>query len=136
MSQTAEADVGALGVLAHDEEVELLRLHALERTEVLGVELDRTQVDVQVEAEADARDDRALQVPRLDPRIPDRAEKDRVVILHLAQSGVGKSLPRLQVVLGTVGISFSSVGEPGDGGNGLENAKRLPDDLFANPIAG
>ena len=46
----AEAGVGVLGVLAHDDHVDVGRLLVLQRAERLVVEADRAQVHEQVEA--------------------------------------------------------------------------------------
>ncbi len=53
----AHADVDALGVLAEDDEVDVLRAPALERDEAVAERADGADVRVEVEAEAQAEQD-------------------------------------------------------------------------------
>jgi len=68
------AGVGVLGVLANDDEVDVLGLLVLERAQMLGIELDRAQVHVEVETEAQARDDAELELADRNAGIADRAQ--------------------------------------------------------------
>src|SRR5437762_12155981 len=70
--------VHILGVLAHDDEIDVFRALALERHEAIVVRDDGTEVHEQVEAPAHAEDDVALHHSARGARIADRAEQDGV----------------------------------------------------------
>jgi hypothetical protein len=71
--------VHVLGVLAHDDQVDVLRALAFERHETVVVGDDGTEIDVQVETTAHTEDDVPLDDPARRPRIADGAEQDGVV---------------------------------------------------------
>ena len=102
---SAGADVGALGALAIDDEVDLLGALAGERPGDPGVELHRAVVDVVIELEAQGQQDATLEHAGRDARIADRAEQDRVVGAQLLEQHGRQGLagavvePRAQVVL-------------------------------------
>ena len=78
LEEAAGAGVEALGVLADDDEVDLLGSLVAERRVDAGVELDRAQVDVEVELEAQAQQDALLEDAGLDVGVADGAEQDGV----------------------------------------------------------
>ena len=102
---TTGADVGSLGALAIDDEVDLIRTLARERPGDTGVELDRPVVDVVVELEAQGQQHAALQHAGRHGRVADRAEQDRVVgaqlLEHRGRQGLAGAVvePGAQVVL-------------------------------------
>src|SRR5690606_33467210 len=90
--RAAVADVGALGALAHDDEVDLARLG--ERGRDAREELRGAQVDVVVELEAQAQQEAALEDTARDVRVADGAEQDRVVLADRREVLVGEGLAR------------------------------------------
>ena len=66
LEEAAGACVQPLGVLADDDEVDVLRAFAEDRGGNARIELHRTQVDVLVELEADLQDEAALEDARRD----------------------------------------------------------------------
>ena len=94
-----DAAVQPLGVLAHDDEVDVLRALVLERAVDARVELHRPQVDVLVELEAQPQQDALLEDARRDVRVPDGAEVDGVEPAQLLEDGVGQDLAGPHVAL-------------------------------------
>ena len=68
---------GAFGVLAEDHEVDVFDALALERAEPFVEQLDRPEVDVEVELEADAEKDVGGVAHVRDARIAEGADQDR-----------------------------------------------------------
>ena len=80
----ADADIEPLGVLAEDDEVDVVWPAVLERTETLVEQPHRPVVDVEVELEARAEQDVARVAIVGHARIAKRADEDRV---EAAQAG-------------------------------------------------
>src|SRR6185503_11211956 len=78
LERAAGARVQPLGVLAHDDEVDVLGPLVLERRVDARIELDGPKVDVEVELEARAEEDALLEDARLHVGVADGAEQDRV----------------------------------------------------------
>ncbi len=72
----AHAHVDALGVLAEDDDVDVLRGAALERDEAIGERAHGADVGVEVEAEAHAEEDVARVLEVGHARIAEGAEED------------------------------------------------------------
>ncbi len=83
--EAAHAGVEPLGVLAHDDEVDVLRPLVLERAVHAGVELDRPQVDVLVQLEPHGEQDALLQDARRHVGVADGAQVDGVELAQLVQ---------------------------------------------------
>ena len=135
--RAAVADVGALGALAHDDEVDAVRRHPLDGQRALDtrVEPGRAQVDVVLHGEAERQQDAALEHAARHARVADRAEQDGVVPLQLVEHRVGQRLAGgvpatgTQVVLGGGDLR---AGLPDDR---LEHLQALGDDLGADAVA-
>ena len=130
--RAAVADVGPLGALADDDEVEPLARHVLgERAGDAGEELGRAQVDVVVERKAKGEQHAPLEDAGGDARVADGAEEDAVVAAQLLDDGVGQGLAgavpagRAEVVLGGAEV---------DAG-GAEDLQALRDNLGADAVA-
>ena len=78
VEHAADLRVLAFGVLAHDDEVDVARLLAGERTADAGVEDRRPHARVLIEAAPDRQQQAVERDVVLHPRIADRAEEDRV----------------------------------------------------------
>ena len=104
----AVAGVGALGALAHDDEVDATGGDTLDRQRAgdPGVEPGRAQVDEVVQGEPQPQQQAALEDATRHAGVADRAEQDGVVAADLLQHRVGQRLagrvpaPGAQVVLG------------------------------------
>ena len=92
-SEAAGAGVEALGVLADDDEVDVLGLLVLQRAVNAGIELDRAQVDVLVQLEADAEQHALLEDAGLDVGVADGAQEDGVELPQLLQPLSGSTSP-------------------------------------------
>ena len=96
------ADVQTLRVLAEHHEVDVAGGASFQGREVIGQEADRPLVDVQIELEADPEQDIGRVPVVRDAGIPQRAQQDRIIGAQGIESGIGKSLSRLQEVIGAV----------------------------------
>ena len=88
--ESALARVRALGVLAHDEEVDAVVV-------ATGPGLERPQVHVEVEREAHLQQQPALEHAGRHLGRADRAEQDRVEAAQLVEHGVGQHLAGREV---------------------------------------
>ncbi len=95
--RAAGAAIQAFGTFAHHHKVDLARLG--ERRGDALVQLGRPQVHILVQREAQLEQQPALQHTRLDARVADRAEQDRVGALDALQVLVGQDLAVAQVAL-------------------------------------
>ena len=128
------ADVGALGALAVDDEVDLIRTLAGERPGDTGVELDRAVVDVMVELEAQGQQDAALEHARRHGGIADGAEQDRVVGAQLLEHRGRQGLAGAVVEPGTQVVLLSGHGHIA--ADGVEDLEGLGHHLGADAVAG
>ena len=87
LEDAADGDVEALGVLAEDDEVDVLRRLPLERREPLVEESRGALVHVEIELEAHPEQDVARVLVAGHARVAERADEDRVEVaaeaLHL-----------------------------------------------------
>ena len=133
----AVADVGALGALADDDEVDAARRHArhVEGAGRARVEPRRAQVDVVVEGEAQRQQHAALEHAARHARVADGAEQDGVVAPQLLEHRVGQGLagrvpaPGAEVVLGGVHLGPALRRHRG------EDLEPLGNDLRADAVA-
>ena len=130
--EAAHAAVQPLGVLAHDDEVDVRGALVLQRAVDARVELDGAQVDVLVELEAQAEQQVLLENAGRDVRVADGAEVDGVEAAQLLKDGVGEDIARLLVALAAE-IELLEVEL--DAG-GVEHLQPLADDLRAGAVAG
>ena len=133
----ADADVRALGVLTEDRHVDLVDRLPLERAETLVVELDRAEVDVEVEPEADAQQDVRGVLHVRHPRVAEGADEDRrEVVAQVFERAVGQRLAGLEVVIGTPrkvdGLDRQLEGL----GGGLEHLHGLGGDVDTDAVTG
>ena len=97
----ADVDVGPLGVLAEDHEVDVLLRPVLERAEPRVVELDRAEVDVEVEPEAGAEQDVGGVLHVRHPGVAEGADQDgRVVVAEIVERPRRDGLAGRQVAVG------------------------------------
>ena len=134
--EAAHAGVEALGVLADDDEVDVLRPLVLEGAVDVGVELDRAQVDVLVELEAQAEEDALLQDAGRDVGVADGAEEDGVELAQLVDGAVGERFAGAQVAFAAEVVGGRLVGEAGRVGGGLQDLEAFADDFGACAVAG
>ena len=103
LEDPTHADVEPLGILAEDDEVDLLGAVPLQRRQAIMKTADRAQVHEQVELETGAQQD----VPGVAhvgyARVAQRTHEDRVEGLETLERFVGQRLARSQETLGTVG---------------------------------
>ena len=129
----AVADVGALGALAHDEEVDLARLG--QRGGDAREQAGGAQVHEVVEAEAELQQQAPLEHAGGDAGVADGAEQDRVVLGQGGHVLVGEGLaravpaPRPEVEGGRLD------GDAGGLEGGAQGAQPLGDDLLADAVA-
>ena len=136
--RAAVAGVGALGALAHDDEVDLARVRPSGEA-TPGEDPGRAQVDVVVELEAQPQQQAALEDAGRQVRVAglaaDRAEQDRVVLADLGEHGVGQHLAGREVALGAevvAGLLELHAGR----GRRLEDLERLGGHLRTDAVAG
>ena len=135
---TTVPDVGSLGSLADDDEVDVAGVR--ERTGHTGINPRGPEVDVVVQREPQLEQHFALDQPGRDARVPrgrtDRAEEDRVMLAQGNERFVGKGLARLE----PVGRAQAVVGhKQGDGfvtGRTPENLHGLGNDFGADSVPG
>ena len=104
--------VDTLGILTHDDEIDVFRLLILEWTKMFGIQLDRTEVDIEIQAKPQSQDNRALNQPRLYVRMSYGAQQDSIQIPPLVDQGVANKFFRFEVVFAAVGILDELVFEP------------------------
>ena len=135
LRRAVDACVGVLGVLPAEHHVDVLGLLALQRTQRLVVELDRAQVDEQVELVAEASDDRELQLADLDARVSHSAEQHRVHVAQAVEGDVRHHLAGREEVLGAVGQVFALGLEAEDLLDRVEHLEGFVDDFGADAVA-
>jgi hypothetical protein len=96
-----QSDLEVLRVLTNDRDVYVFRPSSSERTLDPLQQPHRSVVDVLVEREPKSEYDTALQHPRIDPRVADGPEVDRVVLTQFLDGAIRENLARLEVVVGT-----------------------------------
>ncbi len=129
----AVADVGALGALADDDEVDVPRL--AQRRGHARVEPGRPQVHVVVELEPQPQEQPPLQHPARDAGVADRPEQDRVVLADLGERGVGEGLAGGVPALGAeVVVGGLDGGDAVD--RGAQDLEALGDDLGPDAVTG
>ena len=127
--EASRARVQALGVLADDDHVDVLLGMARHEGLDAGIALDRTQVHVLVELEAQAEQQIPLEDPRPHARVADGAEQHRVEPAHRIELGARKRLAGAKEPLRPEVELLELDLEPG--ANGLEHLERLAHDLRA-----
>ena len=103
VEQTADLRVLALGVLAHDDEVDFAGLPAGQRAAHAGVEHGRPHARVLIEAAADRQQQTVQRDVVLQSRIADRAEEDRVERTQPVERVGRHHAAVLEVVVGAPG---------------------------------
>ena len=98
-----------------------------------GIAHDRPKVHVLVQPEPRLQQQIAFQHPRLDARVADRAEEDRVEAAQPLELVVGQRVARAQVAVGPE-IEFDQV-ERRVAPHGIEHLEALADDLRARAVA-
>ena len=96
LEEAADAAVEVFGVLADDDEVDVLGALAGQRRLDAGIELDRAQVDVLIELETQFQQQALFQDARRDVGMPDRAEKDGVEGAQFVSRAGGNVSPVLR----------------------------------------
>ena len=86
-------------IFAHHDEVDILRLLVLQRTEPFVVKFHRPQVDVLLEFETKAQQDAFLQNPRLDVWMSDGAEQDGREFTQFLDDTIGQRFVGSQIAL-------------------------------------
>ena len=128
--------VGVLGILAHNEHVDVRRPLVLERAETRVEQLDRAQVDPQVEVPAQAADDAALHQADRGARVADGTEQDRVHALDCGEGLVRQDLFGLEPVVGRVGILGQVEAEAEALGRSAQDLEALGNHLGPDAVAG
>ena len=128
----AHAYVEALGVLPHDQEVDLPSVLSAQRRQPVVVQAGGAQVDVEVELEAEPQQHAREIGGVIDTRVPDGAEQDRVGLLQVAPDRRRDGLTGAHVL---VGVDFVLL-EIEVCARGAQHFDRLGDDLFARSVAG
>src|ERR1700694_2885937 len=132
LETAAHADVKALGVLTHDQEVDLAPVFAAQRRQAIVVEAGRPQVDVEVEFEAQPEQHPGQVGGIIDAWVADRSEKNGVSLFQLLPRGGRYGLAGPHVLLGVDVELF----ELEVGARGPQDLDRLGDNLLARTIAG
>ena len=133
----ADAGVLALGVLAHDDPVQVLGPAALERAVDAGQDARRPHVGVLVEALADLQ----AQAPQRDVvgdvRVAGRAEQDRVLVAQRVQAVVRHHhAVRAEVVAAPVEVLELEAEPLAGGGQRLQHLLAGGNDFLADAVAG
>ena len=136
LEDASHPDVEAFGVLAEDDEVDVLSLEIPERAKTVVEATNRPQVHEQVEPEPGAEQDVAGMAHVRYARIAQRTHEDRVEGLELLQCGVRKRLSGFEKPFRTVIEMFHLEFERHDLGGGLEDLDRLSRHVHTDPVAG
>ena len=135
--RAAVADVGALGALTDDDEVDLARVG--ERARDARMQHRRAEVHVVVELEAELEQEPALDVRARETRVArhsaDGSEQDRVVLLDRLEVVVGQHVARLEVACGAERERRLREGDLRSGDRRVEGFQRLGDDLWTDAVA-
>ena len=123
----AAAGVGAAGVFADDDVVDVLGALVPERRLDAGVELHGAEVDVLVEGEAQLEQEALLEDAGLDAGVADGAEEEGVVLLEGGDLGVVDDLAGLEVAFAAEVVVLELEAESVELGGRLEDL-----DAFAN----
>ena len=131
----AFAAVHVLGVLAQDEDVDVLLGLVLQRGEPRVVQDERPEVDVEVESPAEPEDDVRLEHASRDARVTHRTEQHRVERAHRLQ-GRGVEAPAVSEELLAGPIEDGALGREAEAGlTRVEHQERRLDDLGPDPVA-
>ena len=134
--EAAHAAVQPLGVLADDDEVDVVRALVLQRAVDAGVELHRAQVDVLVELEAQAQEQALLEDAGLHVRVADGAEVDGVEAAQLLEHRVRQDVAGLHVALAAEVVVLEVELEAELRLRRFEHLQPLADDLRPGAVAG
>ena len=88
LEESARAGIKALGVFAHDDKVDVGGTLVLQGAVHVGVEFDRTQVDVLVQFKAGSEENTLFQDPGSNVRMANGAQVDGVEAAQLFKGGV------------------------------------------------
>jgi hypothetical protein len=133
----AHPDVRALGVLAKDDEVDVLRAAGLERDEAIGQRANGADVGVEVEAEAEPEEDVAGVLQAGDARVAESAEEDGAGLRGDAIADVGRERRAVPEVAFGAEVQRPEVQREGAGvAVELEHPRGLRDDLPADAVPG
>ena len=97
--RAAHAGVNAAGVLPDDDEINVLRPLAFERRIHVGIQFDRTEVDVLIQFEPKAEGAGLFQNTRFHVGMADGAQVDRVRLAQVGQDGIRQNFAGLFVAL-------------------------------------
>ncbi len=98
------------------------------------VELDRPQVDVEIQSEPETQDHRAFDQAGFDVGVADRPQQHRIQRAPLVDHAVGHQVAGLQIVLAAVRVLHQLVREAGRLAGRVEHLERLPGDLGTDPV--
>ncbi len=135
-NKSAGAGIKPLVVFAHDDKINVLRLFAFERAEALVVELDRAQIDVLLQLEAQPEQDALFQNARFDLGMADGAQENRRKLAQLRHDAVGhrflgaKVAFAPQIVMGVVEFQIEFPA------GRVEDLDGLADDFRPGAVAG
>ncbi len=102
---------------------------------MLGVELDGTQVDVEIEPEAKAQDHGSLDQAGLDIRMAYRPQQYGIQRAPFVDDAVGYQFLGFEIVRSAVGILDQPIAEALHGGGGLQDLQSLAQDFRTYPVA-
>ena len=127
--------VHALRVFPNHDEVDVLWLLPLQGTEMFGVQLDGSQIDVQVETEAKPENHGSLHQSRLHLRVSDGAQEEGIQRAPFIDDRIRHQLLGLQVVLTVVGIFYEFVPKALHVGNRLQDLEPFLHDIGPDPVS-
>ena len=130
---TTNADVGAFGILAHDDQVDGSGIAQWRQPG--RQQPRRAQVDPEVQLETQAQQQTSGILRVFDSRVADSAQVDGIDQLQLAEHRVGQDLPSAQVAIRAQVIGDEIQVGPGCGCDRLQDPDSLGDDLGANAVA-
>ena len=133
LEDAARVRVNAFGVFAEHDEIHVLRLDSLQRTQRGIEQADRTHIGIEVHLEAHSEQNFFGVDVGLDPRIAEGADQNGIEVAAEHGKAVGRHGDLItQVAIGAP----VEVGQLNIGAGGLNHLHRLRDDFLADAVAG
>ena len=119
--KTARAGVKTFVVFAHDDKINVLRPLVLERAIQRAIKFHGAKIDVLLQLETQTEQDAFFQNARLDLRMADRAEKNRLELAEFVHRVVGQHFAGFQIAFAAKIVMMPVEFEPEFFGGGFGN---------------
>ena len=133
LEYTARVGVNAFGVFTDHDEVNVLRLDALERAQCGIEQAHRTHVGVEIHFEAHAQQDLFGMNVRSDTRIAESAHQDGIEVALQHREAVGRDGDTVDQIAVGAPVKLGSFNVGTGRSNDLDG---LEDDFFSNAVTG